>query len=463
MIQSTAEYSIYSVSELNRTVQTLLVSALPSIWVEGEVSNVRVPASGHVYFSLKDASAHVRCVLFKYRMPFGSLLSNKTFQEGMQILVRAQVNLYEERGDFQLVVEHVEPLGDGVLRQAFELLKQQLFVRGWFEEGRKKPLPTWPKCVGLITSPTGAAIADMLSVLQRRCPALPVIVYPTQVQGAQAAAQIANRIRVANRRKECDVLILARGGGTLEDLWPFNELCVAQAIYDSDIPIVTGVGHEVDFTISDFVADRRAPTPSVAAEVVSPDLAHYHRLLERLTVQLRQAGQNTLKQAQLLVDQFRKRLLLVHPQKKLEQDTQRLDHLTFRLQLMPQFLFQSSKVQMQHFTTRLQYSTPQIQIRDALNRCRELEKALCSSIQSFGQAAQVQLNERIQALEHVSPLNTLKRGYAMVMKGSHMVRKSQDLCLGDTLQIRLGEGEVLCQVLSLDGASDPVRTKDTPE
>jgi len=261
------ERDVYTVSRLNREVRTVLEGSFPLLWVEGELSNLSQPPSGHIYFSLKDEYAQVRCAMFRTRRVHLRFRP----ENGVHVLARVRVSLYEGRGDFQLVVEHLEPAGEGALRLAFERLKQKLASEGLFDAARKRPIPEFPRQVGLITSAAGAAVRDLLSVLARRYPALPVLIFPVPVQGGEAAEAMVAALRRANARAECDVLILARGGGSMEDLWPFNDETLARAIASSAIPVVTGIGHEIDFTIADFVADQRAATPSAAAELVSPD------------------------------------------------------------------------------------------------------------------------------------------------------------------------------------------------
>lgn len=269
---------IFTVSELNRTARELLEDNFSLIWIEGEISNLACPSSGHIYFSLKDARAQVRCAMFRGR---NQRLDFKP-QDGQQLLARGRVSLYEGRGEFQIIIEYMEEAGDGKLRREFELLKQRLDKEGLFAESHKKTIPELPQSIGVVTSATGAAIRDIVSVLKRRFPSIPIVIYPTQVQGEMAAGQIVQAIHTANKRAECDVLIVARGGGSLEDLWPFNEEPVARAIYASHIPIVSGVGHEVDFTIADFVADRRVATPSAAAEIVSPNRQDWRTRISHL-------------------------------------------------------------------------------------------------------------------------------------------------------------------------------------
>ena len=312
---------IYTVSRLNREVRFVIEGSFPTLWVEGEISNFAAPHSGHWYFSLKDATAQVRCAMFR---PQNRRLSF-TPKDGMQVLVKARVSLYEGRGDFQLLAEHLEEAGEGKLRQEFEALKKRLLEAGLFAEEHKKPLPAIPRCIGIITSPTGAAIRDILSVLQRRFASVPVIIYPTLVQGDLAAPNIVKAIETANHRNECDALILTRGGGSLEDLWPFNEEKVAYAIYRSNIPIVSGVGHEIDFTIADFVADLRAPTPSAAAELATPDREELLNSLDQHQKQLARLAKQKLQQFQQNLDWMKKHLQQQHPKRRLAEQAQHLD------------------------------------------------------------------------------------------------------------------------------------------
>lgn len=398
MLESTPENPIYTVSQLNQEVRTLLEYALPFVLLEGEISNLRAPGSGHLYFSLKDAHAQVRCALFRTRFAKPGMQA-VALKEGMHVLVRAEVSLYEERGDFQLIVSQIEEIGEGALRRAFEALKQQLAAEGLFETAHKKALPKWPRCVGVITSATGAAVRDILSVLQRRFPGLPVIIYPTLVQGAQAATQIVAALQIANARKECDILILARGGGSLEDLWPFNEVEVARAIYASHIPIVTGIGHEIDFTIADFVADQRAATPSAAAELISPDTEEWMETAARIRMRLIQAMQHILQEKAVLLQHLEKRL--PHPQRRLEDQMQKLDTLTQRL---------------------------------------------CLAQKNILQRTQEKLQYVMRALDTISPLNTLKRGYAIAFKDGKILHDAADAVGGDRVQVRLAKGELQCRV-----------------
>src|SRR5262245_7640148 len=323
------ERDIYTVSRLNKEVRLLLESGMPMLWLEGELSNFAAPASGHWYFSLKDANAQVRCAMWRQR---NSQLRFRP-KDGMLVLARARVGLYEPRGEYQLIVEHLEEAGEGALRREFEKLKAKLAAEGLFAAERKRALPGVPRRIGVVTSPTGAAIHDILRVLRARFPAAAVLVYPTAVQGAAAVPEIVRAIEAASRRADCDVLIVARGGGSLEDLWCFNDERVARALAACRIPTVSGVGHEVDVTIADFVADLRAPTPSAAALAVVPDRAAWLEALAQLETRFGGAMGRYLRARGLSVGAAAQRLQVSHPGAKLAQHAQRLDDLEQRLRL----------------------------------------------------------------------------------------------------------------------------------
>lgn len=435
------EHTIYSVSQLNQEVRILLEDALPFVWLEGEISNLRAPGSGHLYFTLKDAHAQIRCALFRNRFQ----LKNIQPKDGMHVLVRANVSLYEERGDFQLIIEHIEEAGDGALLRAFEALKQRLAEEGLFDEAHKKILPIYPRCIGIVTSPTGAAISDILSVLKRRFRSAAIIIYPTQVQGAQAADQIVKALSLANLRKESDVIILGRGGGSLEDLWPFNEERVARAIYRSKIPIVTGIGHETDFTIADFVADYRAPTPSAAAEFISPNTTECLNTLARLILRLKHTLHNELKHATLLLQQLEKRL--PHPKRRLEEQAQRLDELAQRLQLAQKNLWHRQLTLLQHATAQLQRYTPQHDLKIALTLCKNLEKRLKTHYQYQLKQIHEKLTYLMQALDSVSPFNTLNRGYAIVTQDEKILRDAAEVNTDKSINIQLAKGYLECRYI----------------
>jgi len=434
-------HEVYSVSALNESVRDLLEGEFPLIWVEGELSNLARPASGHLYFSLKDANAQVRCALFRQRNRGISFSPDN----GQQILVRARVSLYPARGDYQLIVEHMELAGDGALRRQFELLKTRLSEQGLFDTLHKRPLPTLPQHLGVITSPTGAAIRDILSVLKRRFPSLPVLIYPVPVQGTEAPPAIVEALRVAGSRQDCDLLILARGGGSLEDLWAFNNEAVARAIHACPIPVVTGIGHEIDFTIADFVADQRAPTPSAAAELVSPDRLE---LMQQIQVRLRRlhtAWQTWLQQQHQTLGWLLRHLK--HPGQRLREKAQRLDELEQRLQYAHRAQRQSRHQGLGTLYARLQAHSPLRALRELHLRLNSLQRASRHAMHN----RMIQEHRRLaglgRALDTVSPLATLSRGYAIVQTPTgQVVRKAIEVKVGDTVNTRLGEGSLGCRV-----------------
>ena len=437
------ERDIYSVSRLNSEVRKLLEQGFARIWLEGELSNIARPSSGHLYFSMKDAGAQIRGAMFRNR---NQALRFKP-EEGLQVLVRARVSLYEPRGDYQLIVDHMELAGDGILQRAFEELKAKLAAEGLFAAEDKRQLPQLPQRIGVITSPTGAAVRDVLSVLKRRFPAIPVRVYPVPVQGKDAAGEIAAAIDMASARADCDVLILTRGGGSLEDLWSFNEEIVARAIHRCRIPLVSAVGHEVDFTIADFVADRRAPTPSAAAELVSPDqqewLAHVHHLAVRLQQRLQQVRTESNQQLAWL----EKRLQQLHPGQTLRQQAQRLDDLERRSRLSITSTISHLHATLQAAHARLRQHSPRSRIGEMELRWRGLARRLGVSLKSFMTHQQQALTVHSRALHAISPLATLERGYAIVRTpGGDIVRTAESVKPGDPVEARLAKGQLLCTV-----------------
>ncbi|MGI9201853.1 MAG: exodeoxyribonuclease VII large subunit, partial [Woeseiaceae bacterium] len=360
-----AGMSAITVSQLNRQAKSMLEQGLGRLWVEGEISNIARPASGHVYFTLKDNSAQVRAAFFRQRQR-GPILN---FKDGDQVLAYGRVSLYEARGDYQLIVEKIEFAGEGALKRQFEVLKKKLGAEGLFDEERKQALPDFPERIGVITSPSGAAIRDIISILGRRFPSIPVIVYPAAVQGEAAPVELRAALATAVRRNECDVLIMGRGGGSLEDLMAFNDEDLARAIADCPIPVVSAVGHEVDFTIADFVADVRAPTPSGAAEMVVPDRDDWLRTLASLATRIMRLGRRSLEDLGQSLDWLSRRLVQSSPSATLERSSSRLANL---------------------------------------------ERRLSSAARHSVAAVEHRLQLAIRGLNSVSPLATLDRGYAIV-------------------------------------------------
>lgn len=435
---------VYTVSHLNREVRALLDRGFALLWIEGELSNFSRPSSGHWYFSLKDRDSQVRCAMFRMRNQFIGFAP----AEGMQVLVRARVTLYEPRGDYQLVVEHMEEAGDGLLRCAFEELKKRLAAEGLFDPAHKKPLPPLPRRIGVITSPSGAAIHDILTVLRRRFPAIPVLIYPVLVQGTAAAPAIARMIRRAGEAGDCDVLILARGGGSLEDLWPFNDEAVARAIHACPLPIVSGVGHEVDVTIADLVADHRAPTPSAAAELVSPNGAEWaqafaareKRLLQRL-LHLQLAKRQQL-------NWLTKRLDQCHPGRRLRDQSQRLDELEQRLYHAWRVQLRDGCACLVALDAHLHQHNPRRRLRQYLLQREHLARCLTQLMRARLQQHRQRLAVLSRALDTVSPLATLNRGYAIVQRASNgvIVRDADAVNIGDRIEARIARGRLICTV-----------------
>jgi exodeoxyribonuclease VII large subunit len=433
---------VFTVSRLNREARFLLEGAFPLLWVEGEISNFAAPHSGHWYFSLKDSAAQVRCAMF--RLANGKV--GFTPRDGMHVLIKTRVSLYEGRGDYQLLVEHMEEIGIGKLRQAFEDLKKRLHILGLFNADVKKPLPAMPETVGIITSATGAAIRDILSVLKRRFPSLAIIIYPTPVQGEVAAPMIVNMIRVANRRNECDVLILARGGGSLEDLWPFNEEVVAHAIYESLIPIISGVGHEIDFTIADFVADHRAPTPSAAAELLTPHIDELLLRLERQKQRLVHHFQTKLRQTRQTLIWLDKHLQQQHPKRRLAEKTQHLDLCELALGRLIKRLLASRQNTLQSVQIKLHSVSPQHHIRELKNTLASQQQQIVNRIKSDIQSLQQAYSTAAGRLDVLSPLATLQRGYSITTRNKTVIRSSTEVKPGDNVNVHLIEGNLDCIV-----------------
>ena len=434
---------IYTVSQLNRETSEVLNEHFLSIFVEGEISNLSIPASGHCYFTLKDATAQVRCAMFR-----GQRRGSFKPENGKQVVVKAQVSLYEPRGDYQLIVEFMEESGDGALRRAFDALKLKLSEEGLFSQAHKKDLPTLPKAIGVITSPSGAAIRDILTALRRRFAAVPVIIYPVAVQGENAKFEIAKSIATANGLKQCDVLILARGGGSLEDLWAFNEEMVARAIYASQIPIISGVGHETDVTIADFVADLRAATPSAAAEHATPDQQQWLNKFNELEFRLQQQIRRLRQQNQQKLDWLSGRLQQQHPKQKLTRNQQRLGELEIQLKKAVQHRLAYNARTLETQTARLGLHSPM----SAIHRHQQQQTYLAERLVNATNNHLKQLNQRLlntsQTLHAVSPLATLNRGYALVTEqtSGQIIRSTEQLKLGDKVTTRLAKGYFASQV-----------------
>ena len=447
LIHTSNERDIITVSQLNRRARQLLETHLPLLWVEGELSNVSVPSSGHWYFTLKDNEAQVRCAMFRNR----NMTVRFKPEQGQYVLIRARVSLYEGRGDYQIIAEHMEEAGAGALQRAFDELKIKLASEGLFDEHHKKPLPTLPKHIAVITSPTGAAIHDVLNVLARRFPSIPVSIIPIAVQGKESAQQIVNAIALANRaqlfgEKLFDVIILTRGGGSLEDLWSFNEEIVARAIYASDLPIVSAVGHEVDFSIADFVADMRAPTPSAAAELITPDSDEWLDRFIGLEILLEESIARKLQHLQQKLHWLRSRLR--HPKQKLEQQAQRLDSLELRLKNATQKILTAYRNRLDNLIIRQKPLHPELRLQQLKLRLQQAEQNLHKAQQFTLAQKQQKFTAAVRMLNTLSPLKTLDRGYAILTRvGSQIpVIISSQINVGDELNARVAEGEFVCKV-----------------
>lgn len=430
-----------TVSQLNRDVRTYLEFEMGEVCVAGEISNLSKPASGHLYFTLKDTTAQVRCVYFRNRHVGAA---NGSAKNGQQVIARGKLSLYEARGDFQLIVEQLDEAGQGDLYRQFELLKTKLAASGMFEAARKKPLPRIPDCIGVITSSSGAALHDILTTLARRFPLIPVIVYPSDVQGKQAAPQLIRALQRANQDKRCDVLILARGGGSLEDLWAFNDELLAHAIANSLIPVVSGVGHETDFTIADFVADLRAATPTAAAESVVPDCLDLMARLKSIEASLIAAISRYIKHKHLLLSHEVQKI--ASPGRLISTHWQTLDYLTRHMHRAQAQLLAKKQHQLHLNVTRLNAQHPAMLFEQARLQVRSLEARLIQKVHLKMAQLKQQFTQQLVTLHAVSPLATLDRGYAIATYKKRVLLYSSQVEAGDLIHVRLARGELVCEV-----------------
>ena len=483
--------NIFTVTQLNYSVRHLLEVELGQVWLTGEISNFSQPVSGHWYLTLKDENAQVRCAMFKMK----NLRVNFRPQNGMQVLVRASVSLYEPRGDYQLIIESMQMAGDGLLQQQFEGLKMKLAAQGLFAQEHKKPIPKFVKRVGIITSPSGAALQDILHILNRRDPSLQIVIYPTLVQGKEATQDIIDTIRLANQRKECDVLIVGRGGGSLEDLWCFNEEMVAYAIYQSELPIISAVGHETDVTIADFVADLRAPTPSAAAELVSRDqqeivrqLQHHLNMVnlafdrlwaEKLSrfqhINLRLNAQSPAKQLELLhfkltqifdrlqgrleqslklkeqkIAQLFLRVQAKHPSRQLELQKLHLTQQETRLCKQIEQLFNTKRQKFYFVKQWLDNSTLPHNISRQNQNLQQLSHRLTYLIEKQFTKQQQGFHALCTKLDGLSPLKILGRGYSITQNDQqHVITNTKQITKGDRITTQLVNGQILSEVISI--------------
>ena len=440
---------ILQVSELTKKVRFLLESELNTVWLCGEISNFIDASSGHWYLSLKDSKSQVKCAMFKGNNRKVRLTGTGTPKNGQQVLVRARVSLYEPRGDFQLIIEQLEDAGEGLLRQQFDQLKSKLHAEGFFDTFTKKAIPKQVNTVGIITSATGAAVKDILSVLKRRNPLINVVIYPTLVQGDEAKLTIVKAIETANIRNECDVLIVGRGGGSLEDLWCFNEEIVVKAIHNSKLPTVSAVGHEIDTTLSDFVADQRAPTPSAAAEIISSDVNEHYKSINVLKVRVIQSTQRNMSDLNKQLVSIKQRLNRLHPEQQLHLQQQKIDELTIRLNNA----FERRKVnllqQPAQLTNRLLLQSPIKKIQQQQQQIINLEKRLITSMSALKSKKNAQFKHIIEQLNLMSPLATIARGYSVTKNTNGKVITSiKKINVDDELNIQLSDGTLTVKTIN---------------
>jgi len=433
------ERRILSVSSLNREARRIVETGLGVVWVEGEISNLSRPSSGHLYWSLKDAEAQVRCAMFRLSARgLGFELAN-----GQQVLLRARASLYEARGEYQLIVEYAEEAGEGVLRRKFEELKRTLAAEGLFEPTRKREIPKLPRRIGVITSATGAALHDVLTALRRRFPLTAVLIYPTAVQGAGSAEEIARTLALADRRADCDVIILTRGGGSLEDLWSFNEEIVARAIAAMTLPVISGVGHEIDFTIADFVADLRAPTPSQAAELAVPDQREWLKRFAHLEQRIAQYARHHLTKERRHVATLAHRLQRCNPNVQLRERAQRLDELEARLRRSIERRIETRKLRLARVAAAVAHASPAHRLTRTRERWRTAHGDLRRALLRQVERTQQRFKLASRALTSLSPLATLERGYAIVTsRDGKVLTHSGMVAPGSAIDVRLARGSL---------------------
>lgn len=433
---------VLTVSELTSLVRTSIESTFPDLWLEGEISNLRMPGSGHVYCTLKDESSQIRAVLFRSN----ALRVRFTLQEGMQVIVRGRLTVYEPRGEYQIVLDAVEPKGIGALQLAFEQLKERLAAEGLFDQSRKKPLPAFPRTVGVVTSLTGAAIRDILTVLQRRWPTLHIIIAPVQVQGEGAGRQIADALTLLNEQGAVEVIIVGRGGGSQEDLWCFNEEVVARAIAGSRTPVVSAVGHEIDVTLADFAADYRAPTPSAAAEMVIPVFEEVRERLLDLTTRTGQAMVRHCLFEYQRIDSCNRGLAYIRF--RIQEESQRIDEMTDRLQTMVQLRLAAARDLVRDGQRELTGLNPILMVKQGLAMMPQVMKRLERQMAVFINRQQRRVEAAIAQLNNLSPLAILGRGYSILSRARDgtILRRAEDVQTGEEIVARLSHGQLSCTV-----------------
>jgi len=451
-MEASGRATAMTVSELNREARLLLEQGLSRLWVEGEVSNLSRPASGHVYFTLKDASAQLRCAWFRQRQR-GPTLHVKN---GDNMLALGRVSIYEARGDYQMIVEQMDDAGEGELRRRFDLLKKKLQDEGLFDESKKRELPVLPRRIGIVTSPSGAAIRDILTVLKRRFPLVPIVLYPAAVQGDAAAGEIVTAIESAVRRNECDVLIIGRGGGSLEDLWPFNEEVVAHAISNCRIPTISAVGHEVDFTIADFVADLRAPTPTAAAELVVPDQAAWLRAVNAAGSRILNLSRRYLDNSAQSLDWLARRLYQGSPAATVTRQKQWLRNLQLVLTGAIRHELTLRARRLERTRSKLLLQSPALRVQNDVLHLQSLGQRLETAGRQQLLKRQRRFDIAIRGLNSVSPLATLDRGYSIITEygTGKLVREASKVTTGTRIKAKLAKG-------SLDATVTTIHSDDT--
>jgi len=439
------EMSVISVSELNKKAKSLLEKGIPKLWIEGEISNLARPASGHMYFSLKDELSQIRCAWFKQRQ----LQNTLNIANGAKMLALGKIGLYEPRGEYQFIVEKMEIAGEGDLKRKYEDLKKKLAGEGIFSEENKLELPELPKKIGVITSPSGAAVRDILTILKRRFPIIPVTIFPVAVQGEQAAPQIQNALKKANLRADCELLILARGGGSLEDLWAFNEEIVARAIFHSEIPIISAIGHETDVTISDFAADMRAPTPSGAAEIAVPDQQDWMKSIDNMSDKIITIITQQINSKSQLSDWIIKRLSQSSPKMTVKRQIEKSNNLRKMLSIsILQNLTKQDK-NIHQLKSKLNEVSPRLKIHGQLSRIKELNQKIVSCSDHFLGGLNNRMKLASKTLNSVSPLRTLDRGYAIARdaKTKNVIMSADTVEIENDIEVRLAKGEIKVKVI----------------
>jgi exodeoxyribonuclease VII large subunit len=434
----------YSVSQITTLIRDRLEEEFFEIWVEGEVSDLRVPSSGHAYFMLKDKQAQLRCVLFKGSQRFLRFQP----EDGMKILVRGKITVYERRGEYQLICDYIEPLGSGALQKAFEQLKNRLAKEGLFDESRKRPIPLWPERIGIVTSPTGAAIKDILNILTRRFVTVRVLISPVRVQGEGAAEEIARAVGELENQPGVEVIIVTRGGGSLEDLWAFNEEIVARAIYNCRVPVISAVGHEIDYTISDFVADLRAPTPSAAAELVIQNRKHLEEFLATQLKRLKQIISHRIEMDKTCVLHLTEGRIFRDPWSIVRSLQESVDEEDIRLFRAISILLDRSGERLVHTDRLLNRLHPAQKVKVLLSQIADQKKMLINFITLGIQKRKQALAGSIGALDALSPLNVLQRGYSLCLRlpDEKIIRQSGELRIGDQIRTRFHKGHVISEV-----------------